>query len=70
MGTEARIPQAGMTVIGEIRKHTELIERFEAAYAGAMQWCQNNSQECASEVAERISMLTAEKPSMIHLHSN
>ncbi len=60
MGTEARIPQAGMTVIGEKRKHTELIERFEAAYAGAMQWCQNNSQQCADEVAEHIPMLTAE----------
>jgi len=60
MGTEARIPQAGMTVLGEKRTHTELIERFEAAYADAMQWCHNNAQQCATEVAEQIPMLTIE----------
>lgn len=60
MGTEARIPQAGITVLGENRTNTELIERFEAVYADAMQWCHSNAQQCATEVAEQIPMLTIE----------
>ena len=60
MGTEARIPQAGIAVVGDKREHTELISRFEAAYAKATQWCQDNQQQCGEEVAAKIPMLSAE----------
>lgn len=60
MGTEARIPQAGITVVGDKRNHTALIERFETAYATAMQWCAEHQQECGVEVAAKIPMLSAD----------
>lgn len=60
MGTEARIPQAGIAVLGDKRQNTELVARFESAYAQAMQWCQDNQQQCGEEVAAKIPMLSAE----------
>ena len=60
MGTEARIPQAGIAVLGDRRHNPKLIARFETAYAAATQWCQNNQQECGAEVAAKIPMLSAD----------
>lgn len=58
MGSEARIPQAGIAVLGEKRQNTELLERFETAYAAATQWCQDNQQQCGKEVAAQVPMLS------------
>lgn len=60
MGTEARIPQAGIAVVGDKRKNIELVTRFETAYAKATQWCQDNQQQCGEEVAAQVPMLSAE----------
>ncbi len=60
MGTEARIPQAGIAVLGNKRENSELIKRFEAAYEKATQWCHKNQQQCAEEVAAKIPMLSAD----------
>jgi len=59
MGTEARIPQAGIAVLGDKRNNTELIARFEALYSDATIWCQENQQACGKEVAAQIPMLSA-----------
>src|SRR5690554_5442860 len=60
MGTEARIPQAGIAVMGNKADNPQLVARFEEAYAKATRWCQENQQTCAEEVAEKIPMLSAE----------
>lgn len=60
MGTEARIPQAGIAVMGNKADNPQLVARFEEAYAKATRWCQENQQKCAEEVAEKIPMLSAE----------
>lgn len=60
MGTEARIPQAGIAVMGNTADNPQLVARFEHAYAQATHWCQENQQKCAEEVAAKIPMLSAE----------
>lgn len=60
MGTEARIPQAGIAVLGDKRHNSELVTRFEAAYAQANQWCQAHQQQCGEEIAAKVPMLSAE----------
>lgn len=60
MGTKARIPQAGIAVMGNTADNPQLVARFEHAYAQATSWCQENQQTCAEEVAAKIPMLSAE----------
>lgn len=60
VGTEARIPQAGIAVMGNKANNPQLVARFEQAYAQATHWCQENQQKCAEEVAAKIPMLSAE----------
>lgn len=60
MGTAARIPQAGIVVLGEKRQNTALVAGFEAAYAQATLWCQEHPQPCAEEVAAQIPMPSSE----------
>jgi NitT/TauT family transport system substrate-binding protein len=55
-----RIPQAGIVVMSNRMADTALIERFQQAYAQAMQWCHANADECGRAVAKRIDMLTPE----------
>ncbi|MDY0071529.1 MAG: MqnA/MqnD/SBP family protein [Thauera sp.] len=56
----ARIPQAGIAVLGALRERPELVARIEAEYARALQWCVDQPLACGEEVAARIDMLTAE----------
>lgn len=56
----ARIPQAGIVVLGQRMEDAELIKRFEQAHAEALQWCGANADACGRIVAERIPMLTPE----------
>lgn len=56
----ARIPQAGIAVLGRRMDDAELIARFEQAHAQALQWCGANADACGRIVAERIPMLTPE----------
>jgi len=60
VGTEARIPQAGIAVMGNKANNPQLVARFEQTYAQATHWCQENQQKCAEEVAAKIPMLSAE----------
>lgn len=60
MGTEARIPQAGIAVLGELRNNPQLVQRFAEAYAEANQWCYQNTDACGKEVAGFIKLLQAD----------
>lgn len=56
----ARIPQAGIVVLGKSRDNAALAARFQAAYASALQWCNQHADACGVEVAKHIKMLTPE----------
>lgn len=58
--TEARIPQAGMVVLGEARQDEQLVRQLEEAYAASHQWCLTQPAECGELAARHIDMLTAE----------
>ena len=57
---EARIPQAGMAVLGELRSRADVVTRFQAAYAASLKWCEEHAQDCGKMMAKRIDMLDAE----------
>lgn len=56
----ARIPQAGIAVMGKAMDNPALIERFQQAYAASLKWCEDRPDECGAMVAKRVDMLTAE----------
>jgi NitT/TauT family transport system substrate-binding protein len=60
MGTEARIPQAGIAVLGDNRNNPELVRRFAKAFRQANQWCLDNAEACGKEVAAHIKLLMAD----------
>lgn len=60
LDTDARIPQAGMAVMGEALKDTALVARLEQAYAEANQWCLAHADDCGALTAKYINMLTPE----------
>lgn len=60
LGRSPRIPQAGMAALGAARHDTELLARFEDAYAASTAWCFANPQACGELVARHIPMLTPE----------
>lgn len=57
---EARIPQAGIVVLGKVLGDAALIEKFQQAYARSLVWCEKNPDECGKLVAKRVDMLTPE----------
>ena len=57
--TAARLPQAGIVVMGEAREPA-LAGRLAAAYAEALAWCQAHTVECGAAVARRVPMMMAE----------
>lgn len=56
----ARIPQAGMTAMGQALENPQLLERFQQAYAASLTWCEEHPDECGTLVAKHIDMLSAE----------
>lgn len=58
--TRARLPQAGIVVLGKHRNDGELVQRFQRAYAASLKWCQEHAAECGKQVAKRVDMLTPE----------
>ena len=56
----ARIPQAGIAVMGALRERPELVARIEAEYARALAWCKDNAEACGKAVAARIDLLSPE----------
>lgn len=59
-GRKPRIPQAGITVMGQHRGNALLLARFQKAYAEALSWCEGHAQACGKLVASKIDMLTPE----------
>jgi len=60
MQRPARIPQAGITVLGKALGDAALIEKFQQIYAASLAWCEKNPDECGRLVAKRVDMLTPE----------
>ncbi|MDP3653686.1 MAG: PhnD/SsuA/transferrin family substrate-binding protein [Rhodoferax sp.] len=60
MQREARIPQAGITAMGKAVGNTNLIARFQTAYAASLKWCEASPDACGALVAKRVAMLTPE----------
>ena len=56
----ARIPQAGIAVIGALRERPDVVARIEAEYARSLAWCRDHAEACGQGVAARIDMLSAE----------
>ena len=57
---EARIPQAGIAVLGRALGDPVLIDKFQRAYAASLAWCEKNPDDCGQLVAKRVAMLTPE----------
>lgn len=57
---EARIPQAGIAVIGKAVQDEKLQVRVMAAYEQSLLWCQKNPLKCGEMVAKRIDLLSPE----------
>ena len=57
---EARLPQAGITVLGKALNDPALQARVMAAYEKSVLWCQKNALQCGEMVARRIDLLTPE----------
>lgn len=57
---EARIPQAGIAVLGRALGDPVLIDKFQRAYAASLAWCEKNPDDCGQLVARRVAMLTPE----------
>lgn len=57
---EARIPQAGIAVMGRALADPALIARFQQAYAASLKWCEEKPDACGALVAKRVEMLSAE----------
>lgn len=57
---EARIPQAGIAVLGRALGDPVLIDKFQRAYAASLAWCEKNPDDCGQLVAQRVAMLTPE----------
>lgn len=53
---EAKIPQAGMAVVGSMLENRELVEKFEAEYAKAMEWYKANPKEAGDLVVKYVEM--------------
>ena len=60
MQREARIPQAGITVMGKTIANVDLVSRFQTAYAASLAWCEANPDPCGALVAKRVELLTPE----------
>ena len=57
---DAKIPQAGMAVVGAMIERKELIEKFEAEYAKAMEWYKANPKEAGELVVKYVEMFDAD----------
>ena len=56
---EAKVPQAGMAVVGDMIKNKHIIKRFNEEYAKSLKWYKNNAQEAGKLVVKTIPMLDA-----------
>ncbi|WP_294956477.1 ABC transporter substrate-binding protein [Sulfurovum sp.] len=70
--TESKIPQAGMAVVGDMRKNKEVVEAFEKAYKDAMKWYKSHPKEAGKLVVKQVNMFTPEavEDSISHVQMN
>ncbi|KAB7886478.1 ABC transporter substrate-binding protein [Poseidonibacter ostreae] len=54
---EAKVPQAGMSVIGDMILNKKVIKRFNEEYEKSLNWYKNNPKEAAKMVVEEMPML-------------
>ncbi|MEB2346821.1 MAG: ABC transporter substrate-binding protein [Deltaproteobacteria bacterium] len=59
-GRDARIPQAGITVMGALRDRPEAVARIREEYARSLAWCAANAAACGAIVAKHIPLLLPE----------
>ncbi len=59
-GIEGKIPQAGMAVVGDMRKNKEVVEAFQKAYEEAMAWYQKHPKKSGEMVVKYVKMFTTE----------
>lgn len=59
-GGDARIPQAGIAVLGALRDQPDAVARIAEAYIQATGWCETNATACGEIVAKHIPMLAPE----------
>ena len=57
---EARIPQAGIAVLGKALQDETVQAKVMAAYEQSLLWCQKNALKCGEMVAKRIDLLSPE----------
>jgi len=57
---EAKIPQAGMAVVGDMIAKKEIVKKFEAEYIKAMDWYKNNTKEAGELVVKYVEMFDAD----------
>lgn len=57
---EAKIPQAGMAVVGAMSKNDAIIKRFNEEYKKSLQWYKTHPKEAGEMVAKAIPMLDAQ----------
>jgi len=57
---EAKIPQAGMAVVGKVINNAHIIKRFNEEYEKSLLWYKNNPKEAGKLVVETIPMLDEE----------
>jgi len=56
---EAKIPQAGMAVLGDISKNKHFVKRFKEEYNKSLAWYKNNPKEAGELIVKTLPMLEA-----------
>ena len=57
---KAKIPQAGMAVVGKVMNNEHIIKRFNEEYAKSLHWYKNNPKEAGELVVKSVPMLDAQ----------
>lgn len=56
----ARIPQAGLVAVGQLRENPQLMAKIQAAYTQSTRYCSQHALECGQMMAKHVPMLSAE----------
>ncbi len=56
---EAKIPQAGMAVLGDIGKNAHFVKRFKEEYNKSLDWYKSNPKEAGELIVKTLPMLDA-----------
>ncbi len=56
---EAKVPQAGMAVLGDIGNNKQIVQRFNEEYKKSLKWYKNNPKKAGELIVKYIPMLDA-----------